>query len=149
MKKLTILCTTVLIASLLVSLVVGCQQPPEPVPPAPAPAPKPEPTPPMPPPPENVEIRLAPIHEVKVTISESDPPQVIVYIKGGLEDGCTTFHELTTERSGNNIYIRVTTQRPKGAQCAQIYGYFEKYVNLGNQTPGETYNIKVNEWYDY
>ena len=78
---------------------------------------------------EEVELRLAPIHEVKVNIAESYPPQVFVYIKGGLSDGCTTFHQLTVERSGNTIYIEVTTQRPKGANSTQVYGYFEQNEN--------------------
>lgn len=95
---------------------------------------------------EEVEIRLAPIHEVKVNIAESYPPQVFVYIKGGLNDACTTFHQLTVERSGNTIYIEVATQRPKGAICAQVYGFFEQNVNLGSDfTSGETYTVKVND----
>ena len=93
-----------------------------------------------------IEIRPAPIHEVQVNIAESFPQQVFVYIKGGLADGCTIFHELTTERSGNTINIEVTTQRPKGAMCAQVYGFFEKNVGLGsNFTSGKTYTINVND----
>jgi len=95
---------------------------------------------------EELEIRLAPIHEVQVNIAESYPPQVFVYIKGGLADGCTTFRELTTGRSGNTINITVTTQRPKDAICIQVYGYFEENVNLGADfTSGETYIINVND----
>jgi len=95
---------------------------------------------------QEIEIRPAPIHEVQVNIAESFPPQVFVYIKGGLADSCTTFHELTVERSGNTINIKVTTQRPKGAVCTQIYGFFEKNVNLGTEfTSGETYVINVND----
>ena len=93
-----------------------------------------------------LEIRLAPIHEVRVNIAESYPPQVFVFIKGGLTDSCTSFHELSTERSGNTINITVTTQRPKGMQCAQVYGYFEENVNLGSDfVSGETYTINVND----
>jgi len=93
-----------------------------------------------------LEIRLAPIHEVGVNIAESYPPQVIVYIKGGLADSCTTFHELSTERSGNTVNITVTTKRPQGAQCAQVYDYFEENVNLGSDfVSGETYTINVND----
>ena len=58
---------------------------------------------------EEIEIRMAPIHEVQVHIAESFPEQIFVYIKGGLADSCTTFHELKTERSGNTINITVTT----------------------------------------
>jgi len=36
-----------------------------------------------------IEIRPAPIHEVQINIAESNPPQIIVYIKGRLSDGYT------------------------------------------------------------
>ena len=92
-----------------------------------------------------IEIRPAPIHEVQVNIAESFPPQVFVYIKGKLADGCTTFHELTVERSNNTINIRVTTQRPKGIVCAQVHSFFEKNIGLGSDfTSGETYIVNVN-----
>ena len=93
-----------------------------------------------------MEIRLAPIEEVQVNIAESYPPQIFVYIKGGLADSCTEFHELTEERDGNTINITVTTQRPKDKICAQVYGFFEKNVALGSDfTSGETYTINVND----
>jgi len=93
-----------------------------------------------------MEIRPAPIHEAQVNIAESFPPQVFVHIQGGLRDSCTKFHELTTQRDGNTINIEITTQRPKEAVCAQVYGYFEKNVALGSDfTSGETYTIKVND----
>jgi inhibitor of cysteine peptidase len=93
-----------------------------------------------------LEIRPAPIHEVRVAIAESYPPQVMVYIQGGLSDGCTTFHELKTERSGNMVNITVTTQRPREAVCTQVYGYFEQNVNLGSDfISGQTYTVRVND----
>ena len=96
---------------------------------------------------EEMLIRLAPIHYVQVIFAESFPVQVFVNIKGGLTDGCTTFHGTTTERSGNTINITVTTQRPKDAICTQIYGYFEENVPLGSDfTSGETYTINVNDY---
>ena len=95
---------------------------------------------------EEVEIRLAPIHEVQVLIAESFPEQIFIYIKGGLVDSCTTFHELKTESSGNTINITVTTQRPKDAICAQVYGYFEENVALGSDfVRGESYTVNVND----
>jgi inhibitor of cysteine peptidase len=95
---------------------------------------------------QQLEIRLAPIHEVNVAIAESFPPQVIVHIQGGLSDGCTTFHDLKTERSGNTVNITVTTQRPRGAICTQVYGFFEQNVNLGSDfASGQTYTINVND----
>ncbi len=99
------------------------------------------------PPSDEIEIRLAPIHEVDISIAESFPPQVFVHIKGGLSDGCTTFHELKTEQAGNTINIEVTTQRPKDAVCTAVYSYFEKNVSLGSDfTSGETYTVKVNDY---
>jgi len=81
-----------------------------------------------------------------VAIAESYPPQVMVYIQGGLSDGCTEFHELKTSRGGNTVNITVTTQRPRDAICTQVYGYFEQNVNLGSDfVSGETYTVKVND----
>ena len=92
-----------------------------------------------------LEIELAPIHDVQINIAESFPEQIFVNIKGGLADSCTAFHELTTERIENTINIEVTTERPKDAVCAQVYGYFEKNINLGSDfTSGETYIVTVN-----
>ena len=92
-----------------------------------------------------LEIEQAPIHEVQVNIAESYPEQIFVYIKGGLADSCTTFHDLKTERIENTINIEVTTERPRDAVCAQVYGYFEKNVALGSDfIRGETYIVDVN-----
>ncbi|MBI4283622.1 MAG: hypothetical protein HY663_04045 [Chloroflexi bacterium] len=93
-----------------------------------------------------MEIRLAPIEEVRVRIAESYPPQIFVSIRGGLSDACTTPHEVKVARSGNTINIEVTTQRPRDAICAQVYSTFEKNVALGSDfTPGKTYTINVND----
>jgi len=92
-----------------------------------------------------LEIKLAPIHEVEISIAESFPEQILVHITGGLADGCNVFHELTTKRIDNTIKIEVTTERPRDAVCVQVYGYFEKYVNLGSDfTNGVIYTVDVN-----
>lgn len=118
--KRTLLVTLILV--LLVPTIISCQSEPE------------------------LEINTAPIHEVNISFAKSLPPQVLVYIKGGLPDGCTTFNDLVTKREGKTAEITVTTQRPKGAVCPAVYGYFEKNVNLGSDfTMGETYTVKVND----
>ena len=95
----------------------------------------------------NVEISPAPIHEVNVTLLMSNPPQVGVYIKGGLRDGCTSFHNIEVAREGSNIDIKVTVQHPKEAVCPAIYTYFEKEINLGSDfTAGVTYTLDVNDY---
>lgn len=92
-----------------------------------------------------LEIKLAPIHEVEVSIAEEFPEKAFVYITGGLADSCTTFHDLTIERIGNTINIEVTTERPRDAVCAQVYGYFEKNVYIGNDfKDGVKYLVDVN-----
>ncbi len=92
------------------------------------------------------EIRPAPIHEVNITLLLSNPPQVSVYIKGGLSDGCTTFHDIEMTREGNTVNLEVTVQHPTDKFCPAIYTFFEKYVNLGSDfTTGTTYTINVND----
>lgn len=93
----------------------------------------------------DIEIKPAPIHEIDVRFAESFPVQVFVYIKGGLSDGCTTFRDLKTVRSGETVTIDVTIQRPREAICTQVYGFFEKNVALGTDfVSGKTYTLKVN-----
>ena len=96
---------------------------------------------------EDILIRDAPIHEVRINIAESFPPQVFIYIKGGLADGCTTFNGTTVTRQGNTININLTTARPKDAICIQVYGFFEKTVGLGiDFISGGSYTINVNDF---
>jgi inhibitor of cysteine peptidase len=96
---------------------------------------------------DEVEISLAPIHEVEVFFMESFPVQVGVYIKGGLRDGCTTFHDAVVTREGNTINIEVTTQHPKDTDCPPVYNFFEKNLNLGSDfTAGATYKLEVNDY---
>jgi hypothetical protein len=95
----------------------------------------------------DVEIKLAPIDEVKINILKSNPPQISVYIKGGLPDGCTRFHDIEIVREGNTINIKVNIQRPRGVDCPAIYTYFERDVNLGTDFAfGTTYTLKVNDY---
>jgi hypothetical protein len=95
----------------------------------------------------DVEIKLAPMDEVRVYIMKSNPPQIGVYIKGGLPDDYTTYHDIETTREGNTINIKVTVQRPRGVDCPAIYTWFEKDVNLGTDFAfGTTYTLNVNDY---
>jgi hypothetical protein len=94
---------------------------------------------------DDIEISLAPIHEVDVLFMESYPVQVGVHIQGGLKDGCTTFHDAVVTRVGDTINIEVTVQKPKGMTCPAIYTFFEKSLNLGSDfTVNTTYTLMVN-----
>jgi hypothetical protein len=95
----------------------------------------------------DIETKLAPIDEVRVYTMKSNPPQIGVYIKGGLPDGCTVFHNIETTREGSTVNIKVTVQRPRGIDCPAIYTNFEKDVNLGiDFTFGTTYTLNVNDY---
>ena len=95
----------------------------------------------------DIEIKLAPIHEVEVAMMESYPVQVSVYIQMGLSDGCTTFHDIEVTRDGNTVNLKVTVQRPKDAVCTAVYAFHEEYINLGSDfTSGTTYNLNVNDF---
>jgi hypothetical protein len=94
-----------------------------------------------------IEIGQAPIHEVEVYFMKSNPVQVGVHIKGGLQDGCTTFHDAVVRIEGSLINIFVTTQHPHDVSCPAIYTYFEKDINLGSRfTAGTAYTLKVNDF---
>ena len=95
---------------------------------------------------KDLEIKQATIEEVSISIAESCPEQIIVNIKGGLEDSCTILHEIVILHcSEDTINISVTTERPKDAIGAQVYSFFNKSVNLGSDfTSGNTYTVDVN-----
>jgi hypothetical protein len=94
----------------------------------------------------NVEIGPAPIHDVKIAVTLSQPQEVLVYIKGGLRNTCTTFSGLNTERNGNAISIKVNVQTVTGQICGQVYAFFERCVDLGSDfVSGQVYTVTVND----
>jgi hypothetical protein len=94
----------------------------------------------------NVEIGPAPIDDVKIAVTLSQPQAVLVYIKGGLRNTCTTFADLNTERIGNVISIEVNVQTITGQICGQVYTFFERCVDLGSDfVSGQVYTITVND----
>ena len=105
------------------------------------PAPSPSTTPAT-----SVQIEPATINQVRIDFLQTQPVQVSVYIKIGLRDTCTTFHDITTGQSGNTITIRVTDQHVTGAVCGQIYTFVEKNMNLGSSfVSGQMYTVQVND----
>jgi hypothetical protein len=96
--------------------------------------------------PTNLEIKPAPIHEINISYAKSNPPQVLVSIKGGLPDGCSKFHDVNFQVTGKTVDIKVTIERPKDAICTAIYGYFDQTINLGsNFVRGDVYTVNVND----
>ena len=96
---------------------------------------------------DEIEISLAPIHEVEELFMKSFPVQIGVHTKGGLRNGCTTFRDAVVTREGDTINIGVTAQKPKDAICPAVYNFFEDNLNLGcDFTAGATYTLKVNDY---
>jgi hypothetical protein len=94
----------------------------------------------------NVTISPAPIHDVKIAVTLSHPPEVFIYIKGGLRDTCTNFYDMSTERNGNVINIRLNVQTVTGQVCGQVYTFFERCVDLGSDfVSGQSYSVNVND----
>jgi hypothetical protein len=96
---------------------------------------------------DDIEIDLAPIHEVDVAVMESYPEQIGINIELGLRDGCTTFHDAVVTRDDLTVNIEVTAQRPADAVCTALYTYYTKNLNLGSDFErGATYTLNVNDF---
>jgi hypothetical protein len=94
----------------------------------------------------NVEISPAPIHDVKIAVTLSQPQEILVYIKGGLRDTCTTFSDMNVKRIDDDINIKVEVQTITGQVCGQVYSFFERCIDLGSDfVPGEPYYVNVND----
>jgi hypothetical protein len=92
------------------------------------------------------EIGPAPIHDVKIVLTQTGFREVLVYVKGGLRDTCTTFYDLNTERNGNSISVNISVQTIAGQICGEVYKFFERSVNLGGDfVSGEVYIVTVND----
>ena len=93
------------------------------------------------------DIRPAPIHELGISLSQSFPVEVFLYIKGGLADSATELNEIKVlGLTDNTLNITVTTKRLRDAAASQVYGYFEKTLNLGSDfISGQIYTVKVND----
>jgi hypothetical protein len=91
----------------------------------------------------------APIDELELVIRESFPPQYSARIVSGLPSGCAQFESATiTNRSGNEITIRVTNTMPDdpNVACTAIYGTKETFIDLGSEfTSGQAYTVRVND----
>lgn len=94
----------------------------------------------------SVEFEPAPIHDLKITVTVSGPPEILVYVQGGLRNTCVSFHRVETVRNGNTVNITVTNQVTTGVFCGQVYTYYDRCVNLGdNFVSGQVYTIIVND----
>jgi hypothetical protein len=94
---------------------------------------------------DDIDIELMHIDEVQISIAESYPEQIFVYIKGAFYNSCSELHDVEVEPDGATINITVTTERPINATGLGYLRVFEKNVNLGSKFySGMTYTVDVN-----
>ena len=91
---------------------------------------------------------LAPIGQVEVHVSDSDPPEYNLLVVSGLPNGCAKFDGFQVERPDDtNIRVQVINSVPTDPRtaCTQVYGTVETSVPLGsNFDRGKTYAVTVN-----
>jgi inhibitor of cysteine peptidase len=85
------------------------------------------------------------VEEVDVLILESFPPQAVAHVRGILGDGCSEFHSLEQERSGNTVTVTILRERPRDAICIQIGKLYEDRIPLEGQYPPGQYVLHVND----
>jgi len=85
------------------------------------------------------------VESVDVLILESFPPQAVAHVRGILGDGCSEFHSLQQERSGNIVTVTILRQRPRDAICTQIGKVYDENIPLEGQYPPGRYVLRVNE----
>lgn len=129
--------TTVLTLFLLLFIAAGCS------------GNDPEPTATLPPPtdaPVSEAITgTATVESIQILLLESFPVQVNARMRGILPDGCTTIDQITTNKSGNDFTIIVTTFRPADAICTEAVVPFDEVVALDVLgLDAGTYNVTAN-----
>ena len=94
--------------------------------------------------PAQYEFRDFYVEEVQVDAGSALPAEVTLSVRGNLPDSCTEVSQVTQDRSGLVITVRITTTRPTGAACTQALTPHTETVRLGLfDTPG-TYVANVN-----
>ena len=87
----------------------------------------------------------ADVESIQILMLESFPVQVNARIRGVLPDGCTTIDQITTDKSGNDFIITMTTFRPADAVCTEAVVPFDEVVALDVLgLDAGTYNVTAN-----
>ncbi len=96
---------------------------------------------------QSVTYGTADVEEIDIRITESDPAQVAVVVRGYLGDGCTELHEIRQgfHAAADTFYVDITTARPTEAICILILQGFEERIILNVDSLGAgTYTVNVN-----
>ena len=76
-------------------------------------------------------IDKLPIQDASVAITENDPTQVNLEIKGYLADSCTMLHGHSVQIEDNTIHVEIETIRSDDLVCAAVITEIEHTVQLG------------------
>lgn len=142
MRAHTLLITAMVLFALLLAGTWSCKKEPQPDTTVPRETPKPD---------KNATYiyRKAGIESIQIQKSESMPVQVSVLVKGWLSDSCTSLHQITQEREGNDFLITITTKRPADVNCLQMIMPFEESIALNVlDLQAGTYTVTVNRLSD-
>lgn len=99
-----------------------------PIPPTSTPSPSPEP--PTPTPTQLVIAEAATVESIQLNVMESFPVKANLEILGNLPDDCTEVRRIAATTVEDTFDVRVLTQRPAQAECAQDVVPFEETLPL-------------------
>ncbi len=90
-------------------------------------------------------INSAFVDEIEMMIIETFPVQVNVIAKGYFHDDCTKIDQITEERRGNTISLKMITVRQTDKVCSQDIKPFEEIIPLNVAGfPADIYTVNVN-----
>ncbi len=88
-------------------------------------------------------VHVRPAAFSSTLVADGEVP-VEVLVKGSLPDGCTELNEVSQERYGHIIEMRIDMRRPQGSVCTRVMRPFRFYLRLdGTYEPG-SYTLKLN-----
>lgn len=90
-------------------------------------------------------LGLAGVERIEPVLLESYPVQLRVLVHGWLPDGCTSLKGFDQKVEGNEISMRILTERPREAMCTQAIKRFQETypVEIEGLAPG-AYTLNVN-----
>lgn len=84
------------------------------------------------------------VDAIRVTVLESDPPQVQVVVDGTLPDPCASVGPISQSRDGTAVTVAVETVTDPDAFCAAVLQPVQTTVPLDGDFPAGTYTVTVN-----
>lgn len=90
---------------------------------------------------DTVHVRPAPLTG-DVAVNSEVPVEILV--KGSMPDGCTAMHDVSQERFGHIIHVRVEMRKPEGSVCTRVIRPYRFYLRLDGTYGEGHYTLKMN-----